>query len=132
MLNRPVCLRAYSLERSPLHYITNICFIDTEVYKLRYPVVLRRFCIRDRSGGVGRFRSRDDIIRKLEFRIPLLVSMLSERRVCRLYGLTEGESRQVGLNLYLKKELDRTERMINIGGKMELVVQPRERILIHT
>jgi 5-oxoprolinase (ATP-hydrolysing) len=32
----------------------------------------------------------------------------------------------------VKKELDGAKRTINIGGKMELEVQPGERILIHT
>ncbi|KAJ5607724.1 hypothetical protein N7537_004343 [Penicillium hordei] len=106
--------------------------VDAEVYELRYPVIFRRFCIRDGSGGVGRFRGGDGVIRELEFRMPLSVSMPSERRVYRPYGLAGGESGQAGLNLYMKKELDGTERVINIGGKMELVVQPGERILIHT
>ncbi|KAJ5484299.1 Hydantoinaseoxoprolinase N-terminal [Penicillium expansum] len=100
-------------------HMTNTRITDAEVYELRYPVILRRFCIRDGSGGVGRFRGGDGVIRELEFRMPLSVSMLSERRVYRPYGLAG-------------KELDGTERTINIGGKMELVVQPGERILIHT
>ncbi|KAJ6087952.1 hypothetical protein N7467_006866 [Penicillium canescens] len=113
-------------------HMTNTRITDAEVYELRYPVILRRFEIRDGSGGKGRFCGGDGIIRELEFRMPLSVSMLSERRVYRPYGLEGGESGQAGLNLYMKKELDGTERMINIGGKMELEVQPGERILIHT
>jgi 5-oxoprolinase (ATP-hydrolysing) len=58
--------------------------------------------------------------------------MLSERRVTRPYGLAGGEPGQAGLNLYVRKEADGHERVINIGGKMELKVQPGERILIHT
>ncbi|CAI7650439.1 unnamed protein product [Penicillium glandicola] len=113
-------------------HMTNTRITDAEVYELRYPVILRRFCIREGSGGVGRFRGGDGVIRELEFRMPLSVSMLSERRVYRPYGLEGGESGQAGLNLYIKKEIDGTERTINIGGKMELVAQPGERILIHT
>jgi 5-oxoprolinase (ATP-hydrolysing) len=112
--------------------MTNTRITDAEVYELRYPVILRQFSIRAGSGGVGRFRGGDGVIRELEFRMPLSVSMLSERRVYRPYGLEGGGSGQAGLNLYVKKELDGTERMINIGGKMELEVQPGERILIHT
>lgn len=72
------------------------------------------------------------MIREIEFRIPLSVSMLSERRVYHPYGMAGGEPAQTGLNLYIKKELDGNERTINIGGKMELNVQPGERIVIHT
>ncbi|KAJ5223580.1 hypothetical protein N7468_008122 [Penicillium chermesinum] len=105
---------------------------DAEVYELRYPVILRQFSIRAGSGGEGRFRGGDGVIRELEFRMPLSVSMLSERRVYRPYGLAGGGFGQAGLNLYVKKERDGTDRVINIGGKMELEVQPGERILIHT
>ncbi|OJJ00711.1 hypothetical protein ASPVEDRAFT_61339 [Aspergillus versicolor CBS 583.65] len=113
-------------------HMTNTRITDAEVYELRYPVILRQFSIRRGSGGRGRYRGGDGVIRELEFRMPLSVSMLSERRVYRPYGLEGGEAGQVGLNLYVKKEQDGTERTINIGGKMELHVQSGERILIHT
>lgn len=113
-------------------HMTNTRITDAEVYELRYPVILRQFSIRRGSGGRGQYRGGDGVIRELEFRMPLSVSMLSERRVYRPYGLEGGEGGQVGLNLYVKKEQDGTERTINIGGKMELHVQSGERILIHT
>jgi 5-oxoprolinase (ATP-hydrolysing) len=113
-------------------HMTNTRITDPEVYELRYPVILRQFSIREGSGGRGKYRGGDGVIRELEFRIPLSVSMLSERRVTRPYGLAGGEPGQAGLNLYVKKEADGHERVINIGGKMELNVQPGERILIHT
>ncbi|RMY94801.1 hypothetical protein D0864_05446 [Hortaea werneckii] len=113
-------------------HMTNTRITDCEVYELRYPVILRQFSIREGSGGRGRWRGGDGVVRELEFRMPLSVSMLSERRVFRPYGLEGGESGQAGLNLYVKKEVVGKERVINIGGKMELDVQPGERILIHT
>ncbi|KAL2845258.1 Hydantoinase B/oxoprolinase-domain-containing protein [Aspergillus pseudoustus] len=113
-------------------HMTNTRITDPEVYELRYPVILRQFSIRQGSGGKGKYRGGDGVIRELEFRIPLSVSMLSERRVTRPYGLAGGEPGQAGLNLYVRKEADGKERVINIGGKMELNVQPGERILIHT
>ncbi|KAL4882970.1 Hydantoinase B/oxoprolinase-domain-containing protein [Aspergillus karnatakaensis] len=113
-------------------HMTNTRITDAEVYELRYPVILRQFSIRQGSGGMGRYVGGNGVIRELEFRMPLSVSMLSERRVTRPYGLNGGGSGQAGLNLYVKKEEDGTERVINIGGKMELLVQPGERILIHT
>ena len=113
-------------------HMTNTRITDAEVYELRYPIILRQFSIRDGSGGKGQWRGGDGVLREIEFRIPLSVSMLSERRVFCPYGLNGGEPGQAGLNLYVKKEADGMERVINIGGKMELDVQPGERILIHT
>ncbi|KAI9740432.1 MAG: hypothetical protein M1834_005012 [Cirrosporium novae-zelandiae] len=113
-------------------HMTNTRITDPEVYELRYPIILREFSIREGSGGKGLYNGGDGVIRDIEFRIPLSASMLSERRVYRPYGLAGGEAGQAGLNLYIKKEHDGMERLINIGGKMELNMQPGERILIHT
>ncbi|KAK2745478.1 hypothetical protein FQN55_006174 [Onygenales sp. PD_40] len=113
-------------------HMTNTRITDAEVYELRYPVILRQFSIRKGSGGKGLYNGGDGVIREMEFRMPLSASMLSERRVYRPYGLAGGEPGQAGLNLYIKKELDGEERVINIGAKMELNVKPGERIVIHT
>jgi 5-oxoprolinase (ATP-hydrolysing) len=113
-------------------HMTNTRITDAEVYELRYPVILRQFSIRTGSGGKGLYNGGDGSIRELEFRLPLSASMLSERRVTRPYGMAGGEAGQPGLNLYIKKELDGSERIINIGGKMELDVLPGERLIIHT
>ena len=112
--------------------MTNTRSTDSEVYELRYPIILRRFCVRVGSGGKGRFNGGNGVLRELEFRVPLSVSMLSERRVHRPYGMAGGEAGKAGLNLYIKKELDGSERVINIGGKMELDVQPGERLIVQT
>lgn len=113
-------------------HMTNTRITDCEVYELRYPIILPQFSIRDGSGGKGKWYGGDGVIREIEFRVPLSVSMLSERRVFRPYGLEGGEAGQAGLNLYVKKQADGQERVINIGGKMELDVLPGERVLIHT
>ncbi|RFU29724.1 hypothetical protein B7463_g6599, partial [Scytalidium lignicola] len=113
-------------------HMTNTRITDPEIYELRYPIILRKFAIRPGSGGKGLYHGGDGVVREIEFRVPLSVSMLSERRVTRPYGMAGGEAGQPGLNLYIKKELDGVEREINIGGKMELIAQPGERIVIHT
>lgn len=113
-------------------HMTNTRITDAEIYELRYPVILRQFSIRSGSGGRGRFRGGEGVLREIEFRQPLSVSILSERRVTRPYGMAGGEPGGAGLNVYIKKEIDGSERRINVGGKMELNVQPGERILIHT
>ena len=53
----------------------------------RYPVILRRFELRLGSGGRGRFRGGDGIIRELLFREEALLSVLTERRAFQPYGL---------------------------------------------
>ena len=113
-------------------HMSNTRCADPEVYELRYPVILRRWTLRSDSGGRGMHAGGDGCIRDIEFRIPLQVSMLSERRVVRPYGMAGGEPGAAGKNLYVRREADGQERTINIGGKMELNVSAGERVIVHT
>ncbi|OYV80845.1 MAG: hydantoinase, partial [Planctomycetia bacterium 21-64-5] len=61
-------------------HMTNTRLTDPEVIEHRYPVRVREFSIRRGSGGGGRRRGGDGIVRKLEFLRPLEVSIVSQRR----------------------------------------------------
>lgn len=63
----------------------------TLVFERRYPVILKEFSLRSGSGGKGKYPGGDGVVRDIEFRIPCLVSILSERRVYHPYGLHGGE-----------------------------------------
>lgn len=56
----------------------------------RYPVILLRFELRPGSGGRGRFRGGDGVVRELVFREEALLSVLTERRAFQPYGLHGG------------------------------------------
>ncbi|GAB1313847.1 hypothetical protein MFIFM68171_04057 [Madurella fahalii] len=84
-------------------HMTNTRITDSEVFERRYPVLLREFSIRRGSGGKGQHRGGDGVVRDIEFRIPVQVSILSERRVYRPYGMAGGEDGQCGLNLWVRK-----------------------------
>ncbi|EGO61350.1 5-oxoprolinase [Neurospora tetrasperma FGSC 2508] len=84
-------------------HMTNTRITDSEIFERRYPVLLREFSIRKGSGGKGKHRGGDGVVRDIEFRLPLQVSILSERRVYRPYGLAGGEDAQCGLNLWVRK-----------------------------
>uniref|UniRef100_A0A4W2FE31 5-oxoprolinase, ATP-hydrolysing n=1 Tax=Bos indicus x Bos taurus TaxID=30522 RepID=A0A4W2FE31_BOBOX len=74
--------------RSGVHsHMTNTRITDPEILESRYPVILRRFELRLGSGGRGRFRGGDGIIRELLFREEALLSVLTERRAFQPYGL---------------------------------------------
>lgn len=80
-------------------HMTNTRITDAEIFERRYPVILREFNLRAGSGGKGQHNGGDGVIRDIEFRIPVQVSILSERRVYRPYGLYGGESAQPGKKL---------------------------------
>ncbi|KAJ0410512.1 hypothetical protein ATCC90586_008319 [Pythium insidiosum] len=99
-----------------------------EILEKRYPVLLRAFHLRDGSGGQGHYRGGDGVIREIEFLQPMTVSILSERRAFRPYGLAGGEDGARGLNLLTRKG----GRVINLGGKNTVDVFPNEVLTIHT
>ena len=129
---------------------------DPEIMERRYPVVIRQFSLRDGSGGEGKYRGGDGVIRDIEFLSPeIQVSILSERRVYRPYGLKGGEDAKCGLNLWIKQrreedgdvlqedEVDGKEgeardpalqrpRVINLGAKTTAKMGRGDRIIIHT
>jgi 5-oxoprolinase (ATP-hydrolysing) len=80
-------------------HMTNTRLTDVEVIERRYPVRIRKFAIRERSGGGGHHRGGDGIVRQIEFLKPLRVSMLSERRGDYLpFGLQGGSAGHPGRN----------------------------------
>ncbi|KAL2115628.1 hypothetical protein VTJ04DRAFT_9883 [Mycothermus thermophilus] len=143
-------------------HMTNTRITDAEIFERRYPVILREFSIRRGSGGKGQHRGGDGVVRDIEFRIPLQVSILSERRVYRPYGMHGGEPGQCGLNLWVRKvkkaswerslkklqlehdgvsstvgqeteeEEEWEERYINLGAKNSAPMQAGDRIIIMT
>jgi len=134
-------------------HMTNTRITDAEVFERRYPVLLREFSLRAGSGGNGKHRGGDGVIRDIEFRIPVQVSILSERRVYHPYGLEGGEDAQCGLNIWIRKvetsnpersdrmlngsdqKFDKAiyeERRINLGGKNTAAMKAGERIIIMT
>ena len=114
--------------------MTNTRITDAEVFERRYPVILREFSIRKGSGGNGKFRGGDGVVRDIEFRIPVQVSILSERRVYHPYGLEGGEDAECGVNIWIRKDdtAEGGERVVNLGGKNTAAMKPGERIIINT
>ncbi|KAJ6134307.1 hypothetical protein N7523_000629 [Penicillium sp. IBT 18751x] len=117
-------------------HMTNTRITDAEVFERRYPVLLREFSIRTNSGGAGRHRGGDGVVRDIEFRTPVQVSILSERRIYHPYGLNGGEDAQCGQNLWIRRAQDAhgvwVERCISLGGKNSAQMRSGERIIIRT
>ena len=82
-------------------HMTNTRITDPEVMEHRYPVVVRSFTVREGSGGDGAHRGGDGVIREIEFREAVDVSMLTERRTRSPYGLRGGEDGARGVNTYI-------------------------------
>ncbi|GMF21743.1 unnamed protein product [Phytophthora lilii] len=115
--------------RSGIHtHMTNTRITDPEILEKRFPVLLRAFHLREGSGGAGKFRGGDGVVRQLEFLEGMTVSILSERRAFQPYGLEGGEPGARGINL-LKRQGGRT---VNLGGKNTVDVLPGEVLTLYT
>ncbi|OQE46967.1 hypothetical protein PENCOP_c001G06821 [Penicillium coprophilum] len=108
--------------------MTNTRITDPESLERRYPVILRRFCLRAGSGGAGMYPGGEGVIRDVELRLPMSVSILSERRSFAPYGMAGGEDGKRGKNTWIT----RTGRHISVGGKSSIRVQSGDRFVIET
>jgi N-methylhydantoinase B len=82
---------------SALHtHMTNTLNTPIEALELAYPFRIREYGIREGSGGGGWHRGGDGVVRSYEFLEPATITLISERRRFRPYGLQEGEPGDVG------------------------------------
>ncbi|KAK8207862.1 hypothetical protein M8818_004115 [Zalaria obscura] len=99
-------------------HMTNTRITDPEILEKRYPCVLRRFELRDGTGGAGRNRGGDGV---------------TQRRVHRSYGTEGGEPGATGLNLWVTKEKHTGQnRNVNMGGKGSVPMNVHDRVIIMT
>ena len=78
-------------------HMTNSRMTDPEVLEWRFPVILESFAIRAGSGGAGRHRGGDGVIRRLRFRQPMNAAILANRRRVPPLGLNGGGTGRPGL-----------------------------------
>ncbi|MEW5790721.1 MAG: hydantoinase B/oxoprolinase family protein [Pseudomonadota bacterium] len=109
-------------------HMTNSRITDPEVLEWRFPVLLERFAIRHGSGGAGRHRGGDGVIRRLRFRAPMTAAILSSHRLLPPFGLAGGAPGACGRN--------RVQRMdgtwIELRGKEQIEVQDGDVLVIET
>ncbi len=79
-------------------HMTNTRMTDPEVLETRFPVRVDEFSIRAGSGGEGRTRGGDGIIRKLRFLEEMTVTVLSSHRIIPPHGAAGGGPGKVGEN----------------------------------
>jgi N-methylhydantoinase B/oxoprolinase/acetone carboxylase alpha subunit len=80
-------------------HMTNSLNTPVEALEHLYPLRIRRYSIRKNSGGAGRNRGGDGILREFEFLTDTDIAILSDRRVRGPYGLEGGEFGEPGRNL---------------------------------
>ncbi|MGC4051204.1 MAG: hydantoinase B/oxoprolinase family protein [Paludibaculum sp.] len=114
--------------QSAVHtHMTNSWNTPVEAFEHSHPVRVRAYRVRRGSGGAGRHRGGDGIIREIEFLAPADVTILADRRVRPPYGLEGGEPGALGRTL-----LRTGAKTSQLPGKTRLDVQPGDLLRIES
>ncbi|MCY7333676.1 MAG: hydantoinase B/oxoprolinase family protein, partial [Pseudanabaena sp. CAN_BIN31] len=87
-------------------HMTNSRLTDPEILEWRFPVLLEEFAIRANSGGNGKHKGGNGVIRKIKFLEPMTAAILSSSRAIAPFGLNGGESGATGRNYVIRYDGD--------------------------
>ncbi len=79
-------------------HMTNTLNTPVEAVEHAYPLRVRHYAVRRGSGGAGRQRGGDGVVRCYELLQPVEVTLLTERRTRGPYGLNGGQAGAPGEN----------------------------------
>jgi N-methylhydantoinase B len=111
-------------------HMTNSLNTPTEALESAYPVRVRRYSLRRGSGGAGRFRGGDGIVREIEFLTEVRGSILSDRRRFAPYGLNGGQAGSPGKNQLILPGAGR--RAVQLPSKTAFSAPPGSVLRIET
>jgi N-methylhydantoinase B len=108
-------------------HMTNSLNTPVEALEYAYPFRMTRYAIRRRSGGAGKHRGGDGIIREIELLADAQVTLLADRRNTRPWGLSEGQPGASGQTTIIR---DRAEQ--KLPGKCTHTLPAGARIRIES
>ena len=107
-------------------HMTNSLNTPAEALEYAYPLRVRQYGLRTGSGGDGKYRGGDGVLREIELLTGAEVTLLAERRGRGPYGLNGGSAGAPG-----KAEVVRNDGSVEaLPGKFNVRLQPGERIRI--
>ncbi len=109
-------------------HMTNTRITDPEVLEHRYPVRLERFAIRRNSGGRGKFRGGDGVVRELTFLDDMELSLLSQHRNEGPFGLEGGEPGKPGEQRIIRA----SGEVVPLKGIDACAVRAGDRLILET
>ncbi|TXD38641.1 hydantoinase B/oxoprolinase family protein [Lujinxingia vulgaris] len=116
--------------QSAVHtHMTNTLNTPVEALEHAYPIRMVRYARRVGSGGAGRHRGGDGVVREMIFEAPATVSVMAERRVFAPYGLAGGAPGARGSTRLIRARGGQEERL---EGKISVEVEAGDRLIIET
>ena len=108
-------------------HMTNTLNTPIEALEAYYPLRVRRYAVRRGSGGRGRHRGGDGVVREIEFLTDAEVTLLTERRRVPPWGLAGGGPGSPG-----RDSLTRDGRRMPLPAKTTLRVRAGDRLCVET
>jgi N-methylhydantoinase B len=108
--------------------MTNSLNTPAEALEYAYPLRVRRYSLRPGSGGGGRHRGGDGIVREIEVLADCEVTLLAERRTRGPFGLAGGEDGAPGTTSIIRHD----GSLEQMPGKFSTRLQSGERIRIES
>ncbi len=108
-------------------HMTNTLNTPVEALEYSLPLRVRRYQLREGSGGGGQRRGGDGITREYELLAPATITINSERRLRAPYGVNGGEAGKPGLNTVIHNGAAAT-----VGGKHSARLDAGDRVIIET
>lgn len=109
-------------------HMTNSRLTDPEVLELRFPVLVERFGIRANSGGSGRGKGGNGVIRRIRFHESMTVGILSSHRSIPPAGLAGGGDGLPGNNYVERSDGD----IVRLAGTDTAKMEPGDVFVIET
>jgi N-methylhydantoinase B len=109
-------------------HMTNTMNTPIEALEFAFPLRLKRYALRKGSGGQGKYKGGDGLVRDVEFLTPARVTVLSERRKFAPPGFHGGHHGQPGENVLLRSGYEE----VHLAGKETLDVEPGDILSIRT
>ena len=109
-------------------HMTNTLNTPIEAMEFAFPMRLKRYAIRRGTGGAGKHRGGDGLVRDVEFLAPARVTILSERRKLPPPGFHGGHHGETGENVLFRGGYEE----VHLAGKETLDVEPGDILSIRT
>ena len=107
-------------------HMTNSLNTPAEALEYAYPLRVRQYRVRKGSGGKGKHRGGDGVIREIEVLAPARMSVLADRRKRAPYGLNGGQAGAVGHTVVTRA--DGREEALPSKASREMRIGDRVRI----
>ena len=109
-------------------HMTNSLNTPAEALEYAYPIRLRQYSLRSKSGGTGLHTGGDGILREIEVLTAAQVTLLADRRSRGPYGLAGGADGAPGRTLIIRRDGSAEE----IPGKLSVRLRSGERVRIES